>query len=73
MVSIPRTVCDRYGIKPGWKMEWFPGDEENELLVRLIPDRAELGRRLRGGGRHLRNGRDAVAGLVDEREREDRV
>ena len=53
MVTIPRAVSDRYGIKPGWKLDWIPGTGEDELLVRLIPDRAELGRRLRGRGRRL--------------------
>ena len=73
MVSIPRAITDRYGIRPGWKIEWLPGSDDTELIVRLLPDRAELGRRLLGGGAHLRPAGDAVADLVDERAREDRI
>ena len=73
MVSIPRALSDQYGIRPGWKLEWIAGTRQDELVVHLIPDRAELGRRLRGGGKRLRTSEDQVAGLVTEREREGEV
>ena len=73
MVSIPRAVSEQYRIKPGWKFDWSPGSREDELVVRLIPDRSELSRRLRGSGQHLRSGDDTVSDLVAERENEDLV
>jgi len=67
MVSIPVQIARRFGIEPGWKLDWQPGTRPDELIVRLIPGRAERGRRLRGAGRALSSGRDAVAELVAER------
>ena len=57
-----------FGIEPGWKLDWKPGDKPDEIIVRVIPDRAERARRLMGRGAHLAPGQDAVAGLVAERE-----
>jgi hypothetical protein len=41
--------------------------EEQILLVRVIPDRGELARRLLGAGREFAPERDAVAELIQER------
>jgi len=71
MVSIPRALADRYGIVPGWKLDWTPGDEPDTLVVRLVPDRASLSRRLRGAGRALSPAGDPVADLVAEREQDE--
>jgi len=40
---------------------------KDEILVRVIPDRGELARRLLGAGRRFSPERDAVAELVAER------
>jgi hypothetical protein len=71
MVSIPRSLADRYGIAPGWKFDWAPGGEPDTLIVRLVPDRVSLSRRLRGAGRDLTSAGDPVADLVAERERDE--
>jgi len=68
MVTIPADVARRYGILPGYRLDWRPGSEDDEILVRVIPDRSELGRRLRGSGRRYAPEQDAVAGLIAERE-----
>ena len=44
-----------------------PVEGEDEILVRVIPDRGELARRLLGGGLRFSPERDAVAELVAER------
>ena len=70
MVTIPQAIARKFGIKPGWRLDWREGREPDEIVVRVIPDRAESGRRLLGRGKALSPGRDAVAELVAEREAE---
>jgi hypothetical protein len=55
------------GIKPGYRLDWQPVEGRDEILVRVIPDRGRLARRLLGGGRALSPDRDGVAELVAER------
>lgn len=66
MVTIPAKIGRRYNIKPGYRLEWQP-QEEDTILVRVIPDRGELARRLLGSGRRFAPERDAIAELVAER------
>ena len=70
MVTIPAEVARRFGIKPGWKLDWQPVEGKNEIIVRVIPDRGERARQLLGTGRKFSPDRDAVAELIDERETE---
>jgi hypothetical protein len=67
MVSIPQAIARLYGIQPGWKLDWEQGRGADELLVRVIPDRAELARRLKGQGRRYSPAVDALADMVAER------
>jgi AbrB family looped-hinge helix DNA binding protein len=67
MVTIPAEVGRKFGIKPGWRLDWQPVEGREEILVRVIPDRGELARRLLGAGRQLSTESDAVAELVAER------
>ena len=67
MVTIPAEIGRRFGIKPGYRLEWQPVEGTEEILVRVIPDRGELARRLLGAGRQFSPERDAVAELVAER------
>jgi bifunctional DNA-binding transcriptional regulator/antitoxin component of YhaV-PrlF toxin-antitoxin module len=67
MITIPAAVSRQYGIRPGYRLDWQPVPGTDEIRVRVIPDRAELARRLLGAGRHLAPARDAVAELVAER------
>lgn len=69
MVTVPAKITRQYGIKPGYRLEWIAMDGE-QILVRVIPDRRELSRRMLGKGRALAPERDAVAELVEERARE---
>lgn len=71
MVTIPAEVGRRYGIRPGYRLDWQPVAGTDEILVRVIPDRQELARRLLGAGRRFSPERDAVAELVAERAAED--
>jgi AbrB family looped-hinge helix DNA binding protein len=70
MVAIPAEVARRFGIKPGWKLDWQPVEGTNEIIVRVIPDRGERARQLLGAGRKFSPDRDAVAELIAEREAE---
>ncbi len=71
MISIPIGIARKMGIKPGWKLDWEPGPEEDEITVHVIPDKAEMARRLKGKGKAFYTGGFAVSGLVAEREAED--
>ncbi len=66
-VTIPSEVGRKLGIRPGWRLDWQPVEGRDEILVRVIPDRGELARRLIGAGRRFSPGRDSVAELVAER------
>ena len=66
-VTIPAEVGRKMGIKPGDRLDWRLVEGRNEILVRVIPDRGKLARRLLGGGRVLSPDRDSVAELVADR------
>ncbi len=68
MISIPQAIARQMGIRPGWKLDWQECDTADTLIVKVIPDRAESGRRLLGKGKNMASGRSAVAELVAERE-----
>lgn len=70
MVTIPQKIARKLGIRPGWKLDWQEGREPDEAVVRVIPDRAEMGRRLLGKGKAFSPERDSVAELVAQRETE---
>jgi len=72
MVSIPRAVAEQYGIEPGWKLDWLPGEEPDVLVVHLVPGRGTRAQRLRGAGKELEGAADAVTDLVVEREADER-
>ena len=67
MITIPAEVGRYFGIKPGYRLDWQVVAGRDEILVRVIPDRAELARRLLGKGRHFSPDRNAVQELVEER------
>ncbi|HRJ43086.1 MAG: hypothetical protein KJZ86_03125 [Caldilineaceae bacterium] len=71
MVTIPAEVGRYYGIRPGYRLDWQVVAGKDEILVRIIPDRAELARRLLGAGRRFSPDRDGVAELIAERAMED--
>jgi bifunctional DNA-binding transcriptional regulator/antitoxin component of YhaV-PrlF toxin-antitoxin module len=70
MVSVPQAIAKAMGIRPGWKLDWQIGDKPDQIIVRAIPDRAEMARRMHGKGKDLAPGRDVIAELIAEREEE---
>jgi AbrB family looped-hinge helix DNA binding protein len=66
-VIIPAEVGRKMGIKPGDRLDWQPVEGSNEILVRVVPDRGKLARRLLGAGRALSPECDSVAELVADR------
>lgn len=67
MITIPADIGRHFGIKPGYRLDWQPVEGKDEILVRVIPDRGELARRLVGKGLRFSPERDAVAELMAER------
>jgi bifunctional DNA-binding transcriptional regulator/antitoxin component of YhaV-PrlF toxin-antitoxin module len=67
MVTVPASVSRKMGIRPGSRLQWDPVEGTNQVVVTVLPDRAELARRLCGTGRRFSPERDAVAELVAER------
>lgn len=71
-VTIPADLAREMGIVSGTRLDWSKAEDQT-LIVKILPGRAQLAKRLAGRGRrHLRSGRDPIQDLVDEREREDR-
>ncbi len=70
MVTIPAELARLFSIQPGWRLNWQPTGNPDEILVRVIPNRAELARRLLGAGKRFSPERDSVAELLAEREAE---
>ena len=71
MVTIPAEIARKLGIKPGYRLDWQLVEGKAEIVVKVIPNRGELARRLCGIGADLVPGRDLVAELDEEREHED--
>lgn len=66
MITIPAEIGRLYGIKPGYRLDWQAVEGKDEILVKVIPDRAALARRLLGAGRRFSPERNAVEELVAE-------
>ena len=70
-VTIPAELARELDIAAGTRLDWARG-AEGTLIVKIIPNRAELARRLSGRGkRHLRQGSNPIRDLVEDRVRED--
>ena len=57
-------------MKPGFSLDWFETGKPDEITIRVIPDRKELSRRLKGAGKSYSPERDSVRELVQERSEE---
>ena len=69
-------ICDQasrqksggdWASSPAYRLDWQPVEGKEEILLRVIPDRDELARRLLGAGRKYAPERDAVDELIQER------
>jgi AbrB family looped-hinge helix DNA binding protein len=70
-ITIPAQLARELDISPGTRLDWGKG-ETGVLVAKIIPNRAELARRLAGRGRrHLREGSVPIRDLVKDRVRED--
>jgi bifunctional DNA-binding transcriptional regulator/antitoxin component of YhaV-PrlF toxin-antitoxin module len=67
MTTIPAAIARQLGIRPGCRLDWQSVAGKDEIVVRVIPDRAELARRLLGAGRRFAPERNAVEELIAER------
>ena len=41
-VSIPAELARELGVVPGWRVEWRRGEVPDQLVLKLVPDRATL-------------------------------
>jgi bifunctional DNA-binding transcriptional regulator/antitoxin component of YhaV-PrlF toxin-antitoxin module len=69
-IPIPDDIRRQFGIQPGWRLDWSPVEGRDEILIRVIPGRGELARRLLGAGQRFSPERDSIAELIVEREEE---
>jgi AbrB family looped-hinge helix DNA binding protein len=70
-ITIPAELARELDISPGTKLDWNKG-QAGVLIVKIIPNHAELARRLAGRGRrYLREGSVPIQDLVEDRARED--
>jgi AbrB family looped-hinge helix DNA binding protein len=70
-ITIPAELARGLDIAPGTKLDWTKG-EAGVLILKIIPNRAALARRLAGRGRrHFREGSSPIRDLVEDRVRED--
>jgi AbrB family looped-hinge helix DNA binding protein len=66
-ITIPAELARELNISPGTRLDWAKG-ETGVLIVKIIPNPAELARRLAGRGRrHLREGSNPIRDLVGDR------
>jgi bifunctional DNA-binding transcriptional regulator/antitoxin component of YhaV-PrlF toxin-antitoxin module len=70
MVSVPAELAKQFGIRPGYSFDWTPSNKPDEIMVRVVPDRAALSKRLMGAGAKFSPSRSAVDELLREREEE---
>ncbi len=70
-IHIPPEIEAHFGIKPGYRLDWRWTDKQDEILIRVIPDRGALARQLLGAGRRFSPEKDAVADLITERAAEE--
>ena len=63
-------IARRFGVKPGFSLDWFETGKPDEITIRVIPDRKELSRRLKGAGKSYSPVRDSVRELIQERTEE---
>lgn len=71
-ITVPAAIVARFGLRPGSRIEWVAGEADDEFRCRIVPEPAELARRLRGAGRKLlRTGQEhPLDALRREREAE---
>lgn len=69
MVTIPAEVGRKFGIKPGFQLDW-EATGENQIMVHVLPSRDVLARQLQGKGKAYAGSRNLVAEVDEEREQE---
>ena len=71
-ITIPAELARELDISPGTRLDWSKRGHDT-AIVRIVPNRSELARRLAGRGRkYLRAGVNPIQDLIDDRVREDK-
>lgn len=69
MVTIPAKLGRKFGIKPGFQLEWEIAGQ-NQITVHILPSRDILACQLLGKGKMYAEGRNLANEVDAERERE---
>ena len=70
-VTLPAELVRELGWLPGTRLDWQKNDD-NSLIVRPVPSRGEIARRVMGMGKHLlKPGDDPIRDLIEERMRDE--
>ena len=71
-VTIPVAIADAAKIETGTQFDWELSRNGREIRLKILPSRRELLDSVRGAGRkYLKSGESFVAGLIEERVRDD--
>ena len=66
-ITTPAALARELDIPRGTRLDWTKG-ETDVLIVKIVPNHAELAKRLAGRGRrHLREGSHPIRDLVEDR------
>ena len=71
-ITIPAQLAARFALKPGSKIEWFPGPGPEEFRCVVLPDSGTVAQKLLGAGKKYlaRAAIHPLAALEAERETE---
>ena len=72
-ITIPAAIAARMNITQGSRLFWKSGRKPDQLLIQILPGRAELAKRLMGSGSRFAKGRKAADELVAARRQDDRA
>ena len=71
-VTIPAAIAVAAKIETGTRFDWELSKNGREIRLKILPNRRQLLDSVRGAGRkYLKPGESFVAGLIEERARDD--
>ena len=71
-VTVPAAIAVAAKIETGTRFDWELAKNGQDIRLKILPNRRQLLDSVRGAGRkYLKPGESFVAGLIDERVRDD--
>ncbi len=71
-ITIPAAMAARMNIAQGSRLFWKAGRKPDQMVVRVLPGRAAMARKLMGAGARHAKGRKAVDELIAARAADDK-